>query len=156
MTLNIGDKAPSFVLKDSDLNEVDLTSFQGSNVLLLFFPLAFTGVCTTELCQMRDDISEYNNMNAKVLAISVDSPFTLAKFKSLNELNFPVLSDFNKEVSRSYHALYEEFVHGLKGVSKRAAFVIDGQGTIKYAEVLENAGNLPNFEAVRGALADLK
>ena len=155
MTLEIGDKAPSFILKDSELKDVDLTSFNGQNVLLLFFPLAFTGVCTTELCTMRDDISKYNDMNAQVLAISVDSPFTLAKFKEENNLNFPLLSDFNKDVSRSYHALYEDFVAGMKGVSKRAAFVVDQQGVIKYAEVLENAGNLPNFEAVGKALAKL-
>lgn len=155
MTLNIGDKAPTFVLKDSAMADVDLTSYAGKNVLLLFFPLAFTGVCTTELCQTRDDITRYNNMNAEVLAISVDSPFALAKFKEENKLNFSLLSDFNKDVSRSYHALYEEFVAGMKGVSKRAAFVIDKEGVIKYAEVLENAGNLPNFEAVHAALATL-
>jgi len=155
MTLKIGDKAPTFILKDSKLQDVDLTSFAGQNVVLLFFPLAFTGVCTTELCQTRDDITRYSNMNATVLAISVDSPFTLAKFKEENKLNFPVLSDFNKDVSRAYHALYEEFVAGMKGVSKRAAFVIDKTGIIKYAEVLENAGNLPNFDAVHAALTNL-
>ncbi len=155
MTLNIGDTAPTFVLKDSAMQDVDLTSYKGKNVVLLFFPLAFTGVCTTELCQTRDDISKFNNVNAEVLAISVDSPFTLAKFKEENKLNFPLLSDFNKDVSRAYHALYEEFVAGMKGVSKRAAFVLDKTGTIKYAEVLENAGNLPNFEAVHAALAQL-
>ena len=155
MTLNIGDKAPTFILKNSKLEDVDLTSFSDKNVLLLFFPLAFTGVCTTELCQTRDDIAKYNNMNAEVLAISVDSPFTLAKFKEENQLNFPLLSDFNKVVSRSYHALYEEFVAGMKGVSKRAAFVVDKKGIIKYAEVLENAGNLPNFEAIQAAIAKL-
>lgn len=155
MTLNIGDVAPSFVLKDSDLNDIELVSFQGKNVILLFFPLAFTGVCTTELCQIRDDIARYNDMNAEVIAISVDSPFTLAKFKEQNELNFPVLSDFNKEVSKAYHALYDTFVLGLKGVSKRAAFVIDKKGIINYVEVLENAGNLPNFDAVQKTLVEL-
>ena len=155
MTLNIGDTAPTFVLRNSATEEVDLKSYQGQNVVLLFFPLAFTGVCTTELCQMRDDLAKYNNMNAQVLAISVDSPFTLAKFKELNELNFSLLSDFNKDVSKAYHALYEDFVLGLKGVSKRAAFVIDTSGIIKYAEVLENAGNLPNFESIQTALSDL-
>ncbi len=137
------------------MQDVDLTSYLGKNVVLLFFPLAFTGVCTTELCQTRDDISSYNNTNAEVLAISVDSPFTLAKFKAENQLNFKVLSDFNKDISRAYHALYEEFVAGMKGVSKRAVFVIDSAGLIKYAEVLENAGNLPNFEAVHAALKEL-
>jgi len=156
MTLNIGDIAPSFVLNDSDLKEVDLVSYQGKNVLLLFFPLAFTGVCTTELCQMRDELSRYSELDAQILAISVDSPFTLAKFKEENNFNFPLLSDFNKEVSKSYHALYETFVKGLKGVSKRAAFVIDKKGVIKFVEVLENAGNLPNFEAIQNTLVKLK
>lgn len=155
MILNIGDTAPTFVLRNSATEEVDLKSYQGQNVVLLFFPLAFTGVCTTELCEMRDNLAKYNDMNAQVLAISVDSPFTLAKFKELNELNFPLLSDFNKDVSRAYHALYEDFVLGLKGVSKRAAFVIDASGAIKYAEVLENAGNLPNFESIQAALSEL-
>ena len=154
MSLSKGDKAPTFILKDSDKNDVDLTSFQGKNVVILFFPLAFTGVCTTELCQTRDDISNYNNMNAQVLAISVDSMFTLAKFKEANDLNFPLLSDFNKEVSKAYGALYEEF-HGMKGVAKRSAFVVDGSGAIKYSEVLENAGNLPNFEAIQETLKQL-
>ena len=152
MSLNIGDKAPTFVLKDTELNDVDLNSLRGKNTVLLFFPLAFTGVCTAELCQMRDNYSVYEGLNANILAISVDSPFTLAKFKAENSINFPLLSDFNKEVSRAYHALYEEFVLGLKRVAKRAAFVIDADGIIKYAEVLENAKILPNFEAVRETL----
>ncbi len=155
MTLKVGDKAPSFMLKDSGLNDVDISSSSDQNTVLLFFPLAYTSVCTTELCTMRDELSDYNDLNARVIAISVDSPFTLAKFKEDNNLNFTLLSDFNKEASRAYDAIYEDFVAGMKGVSKRAAFVIDKNGIIKYAEVLENAGNLPNFEAVRKALAKL-
>ena len=143
------------MLKDSGLNDVDISSSSDQNTVLLFFPLAYTSVCTTELCTMRDELSDYNDLNARVIAISVDSPFTLAKFKEDNNLNFTLLSDFNKEVSRAYDAIYEDFVAGMKGVSKRAAFVIDKNGVIKYAEVLENAGNLPNFEAVRKALAKL-
>ena len=155
MTLKIGDKAPAFSLKDTDLKDVAIESMTGKNVLLLFFPLAFTGVCTKELCQMRDDLSKYENLDADILAISVDSPFTLAKFKEINNLNFSLLSDFNKDVSTAYGALYEDFVAGMKGVSKRAAFVVDKSGIIKYAEVLENAGNLPNFEAIDLALGSL-
>ncbi|MEM9544501.1 MAG: peroxiredoxin [Bacteroidota bacterium] len=155
MTIKKGDKAPNFSLPASDKSEVSLTNYEGKNVVLLFFPLAFTGVCTTELCTMRDDIATYNNMNAEILAISVDSPFSLAKFKEEQSLNFPLLSDFNKEVSRSYGALYEDFVLGMKGVSKRSAFVIDKNGIIRYAEVLENAGELPNFVAVRETLNSL-
>lgn len=155
MVIKNGDKAPNFTLVASDTSEVNLSDYKGKNVILLFFPLAFTGVCTKELCTMRDDIATYNNMNAEVLAISVDSPFSLAKFKEEQKLNFPLLSDFNKEVSRSYGALYEDFVLGMKGVSKRSAFIIDKNGVIRYAEVLENAGELPNFAAVRETLNNL-
>lgn len=152
MIIKKGDKAPNFTLRASDTAEVSLSGYEGKNVVLLFFPLAFTGVCTTELCTMRDDITTYNNMNANVLAVSVDSPFALAKFKEEQKLNFPLLSDFNKTVSRSYGALYEDFVLDMKGVSKRSAFVIDEKGIIRYAEVLENAGDLPNFAAIKEAL----
>lgn len=152
MSLKVGDTAPSFTLRDSDTNEVHLSDYKGSNVLLLFFPFAFTGVCTDELCSIRDNFNKYEDLGAKVLAISVDSPFTLAKYKEEQQYNFPLLSDFNKEVSRMYDALYEDFVLGLKGVSKRSAFVIDKYGTIRYAEVLDNAGDIPNFAAVQEAL----
>lgn len=155
MILKSGDKAPDFTLVSSDKSEVSLSDYSDKNLIVLFFPLAFTGVCTAELCSMRDDIATYNNMNAEVLAISVDSPFSLDKFKEEQNLNFPLLSDFNKEVSRAYGSLYEDFVLGLKGVSKRSAFVIDKNGIIRYAEVLENAGELPNFAAVRETLNNL-
>ena len=104
---------------------------------------------------MRDDIAFYQGLNAQILGVSVDSPFTLAKFKEDQNLNFHLLSDFNKGVSTAYEALYQDFVFGMKGVSKRAAFVIDGNGTIQYAEVLENAGEMPNFANVKAALAAL-
>lgn len=155
MSVNVGDKAPSFTLYSSDKNEVSLKNYDGKNVVLLFFPMAFTSVCTDELCSMRDNISDYHEADAEVLAVSVDSPFSLNKFKVEQQLNFPLLSDFNKEVSRAFGALYEEFVLGLKGVSKRSAFIIDKNGIVRYAEVLENAGSLPNFEAVRETLSKL-
>lgn len=153
MAVKVGEQAPSFTLRNSATEEVSLSDYKGKNVVALFFPLAFTGVCTTELCEIRDSIAEYNKMDADVVAISVDSPFTLAKFKEEQKYNFPLLSDFNKEVSRAYGSLYEDFVLDMKGVSKRSAFVIDKEGTIKYAEVLENAGDMPNFAAVKDALA---
>ncbi|MFT5747466.1 MAG: peroxiredoxin [Paraglaciecola sp.] len=156
MALKVGDKAPNFTLFNSDKQEVSLDSFQGKNVVLLFFPLAFTGVCTTELCTMRDDIGSYKDLNAQVLAVSVDSLFTLEKFKAEQNLNFPLLADFNKEASRAYDCLYEDFVLGMKGVSKRSAFVIDKEGAIKYTEVLESAGDLPNFNAIKETLNSLK
>lgn len=152
MSIQKGDKAPDFTLYDSDKNKVTLSELKGKKVLL-FFPQAFTGVCTTELCNVRDNIAQYNQTNATVLGISVDSVFTLARFKDDQKLNFPLLSDFNKEVSASYGALYDQFVFDMKGVSKRSAFVVDEQGVIQYAEVLESAGDLPNFEAIQAALA---
>lgn len=155
MVLKPGDKAPLFSLRASDTSEVHLTDFEGKNLVILFFPLAFTSVCTTELCTMRDSLSLYQDLNASIVAISVDSPFTLAKFKEDNKLNFPLLSDFNKETSRDYGALYEDFVLGLKGVSKRAAFVVDASGIVKYAEVLESAGDLPNFKAIETSLNEI-
>ena len=152
MALTVGQKAPDFTLFSSDKKEVSLADYAGKNVVLLFFPMAFTSVCTAELCDMRDNLSTYTDLNADVLAISVDSPFTLDKFKAEQNLPFPLLSDFNKEVSATYGALYDNFVFGMRGVSKRAAFVIGPDGTLKHAEVLDNAGNVPDFEAVKAAL----
>ncbi len=155
MAIQIGDKAPNFTLFSSDKAQISLENYQGKNVVLLFFPMAFTSVCTAELCSMRDDIALYNNLNAEILAISVDSPFTLAKFKEEQQLNFPLLSDFNKTVSAMYGALHEEFVLGMKGVAKRSAFVIDKEGMVRYAQVLESAGDLPDFEAIKQTLNQL-
>lgn len=155
MSLKIGDAAPNFTLTSDEKKSVSLSDYKGKNVVVLFFPLAFTGVCTTELCNTRDDIAFYQGLNAEVLAISVDSPFALEKFKAEQSLNFSLLSDFNSEASKSYGAIYEDFVLGMKNVSKRSAFVIDKEGIVQYAEVLENAGELPNFDAVKGTLSKL-
>jgi peroxiredoxin len=155
MALHNCDTAPDFSLFDSDKQPVTLAQFAGKPVLLLFFPQAFTGVCTTELCSIRDNIALYNGVQAQVLAISVDSVFTLAKFKEEQHLNFPLLSDFNKDVSRRYGALYEDWILNMRGLSKRSAFLVDPQGKIAYAEVLESAGDLPNFTAIEAALASL-
>lgn len=156
MQLKVGDKAPNFTLRNSDKKEVSLADYNGKNVVILFFPLAFTGVCTEELCSVRDDMSSYESLGADILAISVDSLFTLDRFKAEQEYNFNLLSDFNKEVSRAYGSMYDDFVLEMKGVSKRAAFVIDKEGTIRYAEVLEDAGDVPNFGAVKKTLESLK
>ena len=155
MEITVGNKAPNFTLRNTEKAEVSLENYKGKNVVLLFFPLAFTGVCTTELCTMRDDIATYEGLDAEVLAVSVDSLFTLEQFKKAENYNFTLLSDFNKNVSRAYGALYEDFVLDMKGVSKRSAFVIDKEGMIQYAEVLESAGDLPNFDAVKAALTKL-
>lgn len=153
MALQKGDKAPSFKLYSSDLKEVSLQDYQGKKLIIHFFPLAFTGVCTTQLCTMRDSFGYYKDLNAEIIGISVDSPFTLAKFKEDQNYQFPLLSDFNKETARAYGAVYDEFVFGMKGVAKRAAFVIDENGEVIYAEVLEEAGNLPDFEKIKTVVA---
>jgi len=155
MALSIGDKAPDFNLFNTEKKEVKLSDYAGKNVVVLFFPLAFTGVCTTELCSIRDSMNVYSGLNAEVLAISVDSLFTLEKFKTEQGYQFPLLSDFNSETAAAYGALYDNFVLGMKNVAKRSAFVVDGVGNIRYAEVLESAGDLPNFEAVQAALTSL-
>ncbi len=152
MALRPGQPAPQFTLVSSDKKEVSLSDFKGKKVILHFFPFAFTGVCTKQLCEMRDNFGYYNGLNAEILATSVDSPATLAKFKEVNNYQFTLLSDFNKEVSPKYDAFYEVFGMGLKGVSKRAAFVIDEEQNIAYAEVLENAGELPDFNAIAEAV----
>ncbi|MBS1590728.1 MAG: peroxiredoxin [Bacteroidetes bacterium] len=156
MKIKIGDTAPLFTLHDTEKKEISLNNYKGKNVLLLFFPMAFTGVCTKELCGVRDNLFVYNNTNAVVLGISVDSPFTLAKFKEEQNFNFTLLSDFNKEASEAYGTSYEAFIGWMKGVSKRSAFVVDKNGIIQYAEVLENVGELPNFQAIEATLAKLK
>lgn len=155
MELKKGDKAPEFALVGSDTKIIKLSDYKGKNLIVLFFPFAFTGVCTEELCSMRDNLADYNAMDTYVVGISVDSPFALAKFKEEQKLNFPLLSDFNRTATRAYGCLYEEFVLGLRGVSKRSAFVVDSNGTIKYAEVLDNAGDLPNFTAIRETIENI-
>jgi len=152
MSLKVGDQAPDFKLYSSDLAEISLSGFKGKKVIIHFFPMAFTGTCTEQLCTMRDNFSFYEGIDAQVLGISVDSPFSLAKFKEVQSYQFPLLSDFNKEVSKAYGAFYDEFAFGLKGVSKRAAFVINEEGKISYAEVLEDAHDLPDFKAIDDAL----
>jgi peroxiredoxin len=155
MSIHIGDTAPDFTLFNTEKQAISLSSFHGKNVVVLFFPLAFTSTCTAELCGVRDDINDYGKMDAEVLAISVDSLFTLAKFKEEQGLNFNLLSDFNKTASQAYDSLYDTFVLEMKGVSKRSAFLIDREGVIQYAEVLESAGDVPNLEALKEILKTL-
>ena len=155
MKIKPGQQAPDFSLFDSDKNKVTLSDLKEHNVLLLFFPAAFTGTCTKELCSVRDNINVYNNVSAKVFGISVDMVYSLAKYKEEQKLNFSLLSDFNKEVSAAYGCLYDTFSYEMKGVSKRAAFIIDRNGVVRYAEVLEKATDLPNFEAIQKTLQSL-
>ncbi len=156
MAISTGQIAPGFTLYDTEKKQITLEGFEGKNVVLLFFPFAFSSVCTAELCSIRDNISIYNEANAQVLGISVDSPYVLKKYKEEQHLNFPLLSDFNKSISRSYDVLYETFpAYGLQGVSKRAAFVIDKTGTIQYAEECASPGDQPDFDAITSVLSGL-
>lgn len=151
-----GQSAPDFSLFDTEKNKVSLKDYKGKNVLLLFFPQAFTSVCTKELCAVRDDIARYSNADAAVFGISVDSVFTLKKFKEEQAYNFTLLSDFNKEVSALYDTLYTDWILDMKGVSKRSAFIIDKNGIIQFAQVLDNAGEVPDFETINTLLGQLK
>jgi peroxiredoxin len=152
MTQLQGKRAPNFTLQNTEGEHVTLSEIIGSdNIILLFFPLAFSPTCTDEMCKMRDDMKLYRSLNAKIIGISVDSFFTLKEFKRAKNLNFTLLSDFNKGASRKYHVLYDEFF-GMKGVSKRAVFIINEEGSIVYEEVLDNAGNLPDFASIQEVL----
>ncbi len=156
MPIEKGQKAPGFNLYDTDKKKVSLTDYADKNIVLLFFPLAFTGVCTKELCSVRDNIAEYNQANAQVLGISTDSVFVLDMYKKQQQLNFPLLSDFNKEAAAAYEVLYEVFpAFEMKGVSKRAAFVINKSGFIQYAEICPTPGDLPDFEAIQQTLSQI-
>lgn len=156
MALSTGIEAPNFTLQNTEGDEIRLFDYRGEKkVVLLFFPLAYSSTCIKELCKTRDNMKLYEAFNAEVLAVSVDSFFTLREFKKSQNLNFTLLSDFNKEVSAKYDALYNDF-YGMKGVSKRAAYVIDRQGVIKYNEVLEDASELPDFDAIQETLKQLE
>jgi glutaredoxin-dependent peroxiredoxin len=153
--IKVGQAAPDFALFSDEKKEVKLSDFRGKNVILHFFPMAFTGVCTAQLCNARDNMGVYERLNAQVLGISVDSLFSLGKFKAENGYNFPMLSDFNKKTIKAYGILLKDFVLGMNGVSKRAAFVIDTEGVVRYAEVTPSPGQLPNFVAIKEALESI-
>jgi len=155
MKLEIGQPAPDFLMYDSDKQPFRLSEHKGQNILLLFFPFAFTSTCTAELCSTRDDIAFYNNCNAQVFGISVDAPYSLKEFRKQQNLNFCLLSDFNKTVSETYGCLQDRWGMELKGVSKRSAFIIDADGNIRYIEILEDAGKIPDFEAIKKVLGEI-
>jgi peroxiredoxin len=156
MALATGSKAPAFTLKTKTadgLQDVSLADNLGKRkTVLLFFPLAFTSVCVEEMCSVSAGIQKYKDLNAAVYGISVDSPFTLEKMAAADNLQFPLLSDFNKDVAAAYDVLYEELL-GFKGVAKRSAFVIDEAGTIIYAESSDDPKKLPDFDAIQAVLA---
>ncbi len=155
MPIQPGQQAPDFTLRDTEKNKVTLSEQRGKNVLLLFYPLAFTSTCTAELCATRDNIAFYNSMNAQVYGISVDSLFAQGKFKAEQNINFPLLSDFNKTASTAYDTIYDHWFNDMDGVSKRSAFVIDKEGIVRYAEVLENASDIPDFNAIQKCLESI-
>ena len=153
MALTPGDAAPDFTLYDSATEPFTLSDASDKTVLL-FFPGAFTSVCTTELNTVGNDYQRYQDRGATVVGISTDSPFALAEFKKANGFPFRLLSDHDGSVSESYGAKYDHDFTPMKldRVSKRAAFVVSADGQIEYAEVLENAGEQPDFDAVLQAL----
>ena len=155
MTLQVGDKAPQFTLPDASREDVSLPMEPSQNVVLLFVPLAFSSVCTAELCDVSQGLGAYENLDARVIAISVDSPFALKNWAEQEGITLTLLSDFNKEVSAAYGAQYEDFI-GLKGVAKRSAFVIDKEGVIRFASVSDDPTVLPDFEAIQACLQALK
>jgi peroxiredoxin len=155
MAIIVGQQAPDFKLFNTEKKEISLSDYKGKNLVILFFPLAFTGVCTAELCSVRDHYNVYTSLNTEVVGISIDSLFSLEKFKQEQNYNFNLLSDFNKTTAKAYDSLYDSFAFGMIGVSKRSAFVIDADGTIRYAEILEDAGKQPNFDAIKACLEQI-
>lgn len=156
MALAVGSKAPAFTLFNTDKKEVSLTDFAGKTLVINFFPAAFTGVCTAQMCSNRDDLNFYSSLGASVVGVSVDMPFTLEVFKTQNKINFDLLSDFNKKMIRDYDMYLEDFALGLKGVAKRGVTVIDGSGTVVYAEETANPGTQVNFIALKAALEKIR
>jgi len=151
MSVDIGSKAPDFTLTNQDRQPVKLSDQRGKPVVLAFFPAAFSGVCTKELCTFRDSMAQLNKANAQVYGISVDTFFSLKAFQDQQHYNFPLLSDFNKQVIRDY-GVYNEDMIGLKGIAKRAVFVIDKDGVVRHREVLDDARNEPDYGKVVSAL----
>ncbi|GJQ20666.1 MAG: peroxiredoxin [Bacteroidia bacterium] len=157
MAIKTGDKAPDFTLPDTDKNQRSLKEFLGKVTVLAFYPGAFTGVCTKEMCSLRDALANFNALNAQIVGISVDSPFANKGFATQNNLSYPLLSDYTRKVSSEYCGLYDDF-GGLKGytAAKRSVFVLDKQGVVRYAWISENPGVEPSYAEVEKAVSGLK
>jgi peroxiredoxin len=159
MPIPTGSKAPDFTLKSkqaSGVVDVKLSNnFGKKNTLLLFFPLAFTGVCTSEMCDITAGLSAYSGMNAEVIAISVDSPFAQEAWAKQNKIGIMLASDLNKTTAKAYGVLLNDLM-GFGSTAARAAFVIDKQGVVQYSEQTPTPKDLPNFDAIKAALAKLK
>ena len=159
MAIETGQQAPDFTLYTDQTEAFTLSEQRnGKNTVLLFFPGAFTGVCTAEMCSVNDDLARYKDLDAQVIGISTDSPFVLKEFKAQNDLDFTLLSDHSGQVSEQYGSKYHNDFTDMKldRISKRSAFVIDADGEVKYAEVLDNAGKQPDFDAIQQTLRDLQ
>lgn len=152
MAIKVGERAPDFTLQARPNEMVSLGDYLGEQaVVLLFFPLAYSGVCTEEMCSVAEDYGSYRELGAQVLGISVDSPFVNQKFAEDCKAPFPILSDFNKEAVQAYGVLREELI-GLKGVANRAAFVIDKDGQVVYSWVTETPQEMPPFDEIKAAV----
>jgi peroxiredoxin len=154
MPVDVGSKAPDFTLTNQDRQPVTLSEQRGKPVVLAFFPAAFSSVCTKELCTFRDSMARLGQAKAQVYGISVDTFFTLKAFQDHEKLTFPLLSDFNKQVIRDYGVFNEDMI-GLKGIAKRGVFVLDKDGVVRHREVLDDARNEPDYDAVYRTLASL-
>lgn len=154
--VEIGNIAPQFTLYNTQKEVETLSDYEGKAVIILFFPMAFSAECTDEMNKVQEMISDINELDADVIGISVDSPYVLEEFKKKNGYEFPLLSDYNSEVSRAYGALHAEFAFGMKNVSKRAVFVVSPERKIAYKEVLDDPSNLPNFEKIQDTLKSFK
>jgi peroxiredoxin len=156
MAVEVGQRAPDFTLYDADRKQRKLSEFQGKNVVLAFFPGAFTGTCTKEMCTLRDDLSQFNNMNAQVVGISVDPYGSLKAFSDQNKLGFPLLSDFNRQVVSQYDVAFQS-LGGVEGyvAANRAVFVLDNNGVVRYKWVAPGPGTEPNYEEVKQAVSRL-
>jgi peroxiredoxin len=159
MALPIGTKAPDFSLKSKTaegLRDIKLSdNFARKNTLLLFFPAAFTGVCTQEMCSISSGLNAYTGLNAEVIALSVDSPFAQEAWAQKEKIGITLASDFNKTTARNYGVLLDDLV-GIGSAAARAAFVIDKQGVIQYSEQTPTPKDLPNFNAIKAKLAELR
>ncbi|PKB78679.1 MAG: peroxiredoxin [SAR202 cluster bacterium Io17-Chloro-G9] len=156
MAVEVGQKAPEFTLHDADREQRSLSEFQGKNVVLAFYPGAFTGVCTTEMCNFRDRMSDFNSLNAQVLGISVDGAFSQKVFSDQNNLNFPLLSDFARQVVNQYDVALPNFA-GMDGyvAAQRAVFVVDKEGVVRYRWIAPNPGVEPDYDEVKQAVEGL-
>jgi peroxiredoxin len=157
MAVRVGDKAPDFTLTDGDRKPRSLNEFLGKKTVLAFFPGAFTGVCTKEMCALRDSMSRFNELNAQVVGISVDAPFSNKAFASQNNLQFPILSDYTRLAVKAYGIGLEDFA-GLTGytAAKRSVFVLGGDGVVRYAWITDNPGVEPNYDEIAKALSSIQ